>query len=675
MYKVLLTGFLIMLVGFCTASGRTKLPDTDDTMLMFVGEDLKVLSIASRREEQANQAPAVARVITHREFQTYGYATLASVLGMSPGFYMAPKEWGHQPYIRGISDSVLFLYDTVPFSSDISKSLHFIDYELSLTPIKRIEIIKGPGSVLWGPDAYAGIVNLVPLTGRDLAASSPYGFESGIMHRSPSRGDGAYLNWGYDTGDWDLFLACSGRQGHEKQTQSNIIHFWGAGQLVPWSERKGEDSSNRSEYGEIMARFAYNDLFTITGRTSHNQKPYTLASDRDDLFWKVIRKSSLNFIKIDSEIKLEHDSALRLSAHHIGLKPEEYVIDRNLKQEENSYYGELIYDRAGIFTAGFSLRKKNIRNAPSWDNYLPDYLGPDNEFFLPDVVESNYQSRLYSVFCQYNHHLNAFHFWGGVRSDFHDEYKDHISLSAGLTWSPSLAWNFKIIGGTAYRTPFAKQLQEEEKELENISNISFEADWSPGESFRINFCGFYNSIDDHIKEDPYAGLSEPNQQKIYGGELEVQISPMEDLLLFTNLTIIANHGREERYKYNDYDFIRPDGTIMQHYIYLDYPYDTGPDTLFNFSAKWTLIEKLVVFARLSYAGSKELSFPRGTEVYSTPGIWLVDGSITLKDIIKQGPDIQLSIENLFDREYEIPGTYHILAGPRFAITALLKFYW
>ena len=159
---------LLFLVPSGPLRAESKEPSAgrNDTLLMFVGEDLDVLSIASRRQESAWQAPAVVHAITREEIKERGIRTLSHALEMEPGFYMAKKEWGTQPYLRGIPDSVLFLYDTVPTGSDISKSLHPLDHELSLAPIKRIEILRGPGSVLWGPDAFAGIVNLVPMTGK-----------------------------------------------------------------------------------------------------------------------------------------------------------------------------------------------------------------------------------------------------------------------------------------------------------------------------------------------------------------------------------------------------------------------------------------------------------------------------------------------------------------------------
>ncbi|MCA1787342.1 MAG: TonB-dependent receptor plug domain-containing protein, partial [Desulfobacteraceae bacterium] len=88
-----------------------------DTMLMFVGEDLEVLSIASRRTEAAWSAPAVADVVTRQEMDEKGAFTIARALEDTPGFYMNQTEKGSIPYLRGIENSVLFLYDTVPMGS------------------------------------------------------------------------------------------------------------------------------------------------------------------------------------------------------------------------------------------------------------------------------------------------------------------------------------------------------------------------------------------------------------------------------------------------------------------------------------------------------------------------------------------------------------------------------
>ena len=135
---------------------------------------------------------------------------------------MAQKEWGSQPYLRGIPDSILFLHDTVPIGSDASKTFHSLDYELSLAGVKRIETIRGPGSVLWGPDAFAGIVNIVPLAGKDLN-----GFDTGVIGGGPGDQQGVFTNWGDNRQGWDLFFSASARSGKQDDRKYNLVRFWG----------------------------------------------------------------------------------------------------------------------------------------------------------------------------------------------------------------------------------------------------------------------------------------------------------------------------------------------------------------------------------------------------------------------------------------------------------------
>ena len=302
----------------------------NDTLLMFVGEDLDVLSIASRRQESAWQAPAVAHAITREEMKERGIQTLSHALEMEPGFYMAKKEWGTQPYLRGIPNSVLFLYDTVPTGSDISKSLHPLDHELSLAPIKRIEILRGPGSVLWGPDAFAGIVNLVPMTGKDLE-----GAETGILYGTPGNQRAFYANAGHDAGLWDAFLSVSGRKGEENDTDYNIVRFWGDGKTaVAPEDRYGRKSPDDSRYLEVSGRFSYGDWLTLSGLFSDYEKNYAMSRPAGDLSWGESRSAPFGFIKIEAKKNLDRSSTLRFTGSYSSLNPEYEIIDRTLEQKE-----------------------------------------------------------------------------------------------------------------------------------------------------------------------------------------------------------------------------------------------------------------------------------------------------------------------------------------------------
>lgn len=666
-----------MLPASPRASSENSATTQEDTMLMFVGEDLEVLSIASRRQESAWQAPAVAQVITREELEERGTRTLSHALGMVPGFFMAQKEWGTQPYLRGIPDSVLFLYDTVPMVSDITKSLHPLDHELSLASVKRVEIVRGPGSVLWGADAFAGIVNVVPMTGKDLD-----GIETGILYGGPGDQGSVYLNMGHDAGPWDAFLSISGREGEEYDTTCNLVRFWGDGK-TPFApqDRFGEKKPDRSHYFEMSGNFSFRDWITLSGRLSDYKKPYAMSGPDGDLIWPESRSASNGFLKLEAKKALDRSSDIRLAGYYHYLNSEYEIIDLTLKPKECTSYGEIIYNRSflsgrGLFTGGTSYREKHVKNAPIWESYLPDYLGTGNEKLLPGITKKEYHTSLWSLFGQYNHKIGDVDLWLGLRNDDHDEYQDHLSYNIGAAWSPWSQWMFKVLYGTAYRTPFASQLLEEGKpDLEKIKTLNAQIAWKPSKHAGLSLCGFASRIKNHTMEDPYAGLSSPNHQDIKGVEIEGHLSPVKYLDFSANLTLIDNSGPDETYHYNDYSYVRPDGTVVKHYTDLRYSYDSGADTLFNLTGTWRPIEKVSTFLRLNYFSSRQLIYPRSKTSCSCPAVWLLDISTTISDFIVPGVELGLSVKNLTDKHYETPGTYSTIHGSPISAEVVLRKRW
>lgn len=73
-------------VGAVAIAAAENPPVEDDTLLLFVGEDLEVLSIASKRQESAWQAPAVAEVLTREDLETRGRGPSPTPLTPFPVF-------------------------------------------------------------------------------------------------------------------------------------------------------------------------------------------------------------------------------------------------------------------------------------------------------------------------------------------------------------------------------------------------------------------------------------------------------------------------------------------------------------------------------------------------------------------------------------------------------------
>lgn len=674
---------LVLLLSVTPLQAEPPPPSTEpaqcDTLLMFVGEDTKVLKIASRREQSAWQAPAIARVITQSELREQGTFILSDALQNVPGFYLAEKEWGTAPYLRGIPDSVLFLYDTVPVQSEVDKSIHPIDHELPLWSAKRIEIINGPGSVLWGPDAFAGIVNVVPMTGKDIQ-----GVETGAFYGAPGDQMGFFINTGYDGGIWDGFFALSGRRGKEDTRHFDIVRFTGDDlSALPPEERLGLGRPGEAEYLDAYGHISHGGWLNLSGRMAWNRKPYTMTSAGGTVSWGETRSTPFGFLKLEAKQDLDLSSSFKFTGYYTHLSHEHEVIDQERTQKEDTAYAEIVYDRSvmggtGMLTGGLSYRRRTVDDAPIWKGYLPGYLASDNSAFLPIVLQEDFDSKLWSLFGQFMKTLGDWDLSAGARHDMHEDLSNQTSVNAGIGWSPSKDWRYKLQYGTAYRTPFARQLYiTTSPEFEEIRSLNLQVAWNRADRMGASVTGFQQRIDDHVMEDLYAGLSMPNSQEIYGVELDAYIRPHKKLKIQANLTWLANSGPDETYRYLESITLDPDGFLQENYAVNNYPYDLGADLLFNLQATWSPLERLSLYTRAGYVASRYLVCPRENllQRVRVPGFWRIDANAIIRDVFFKGADLEISLRNLTDHRYEIPGTYDIIEADPISAQVLLRIRW
>ena len=71
------------------------------------------------------------------------------------------------PMVRGTIQAVLYLRDGVSLF-DPAFNISTMSRVVPLETIKRIEVITGPGGVLWGANSFMGIVNVITKDGEDV---------------------------------------------------------------------------------------------------------------------------------------------------------------------------------------------------------------------------------------------------------------------------------------------------------------------------------------------------------------------------------------------------------------------------------------------------------------------------------------------------------------------------
>jgi outer membrane receptor for ferrienterochelin and colicins len=130
---------------------------------------------ASKREQKVSEAPSSVSIVTKDDIKMQGYRTLADLLQGVRGFYVtSDRDYGHIG-VRGVNrpgdwgGRVLITIDGHSLNEPIFDSaFNQTDFILDMDLIERVEIIRGPGSVLYGNNAFLAVVNVVTRRGGGL---------------------------------------------------------------------------------------------------------------------------------------------------------------------------------------------------------------------------------------------------------------------------------------------------------------------------------------------------------------------------------------------------------------------------------------------------------------------------------------------------------------------------
>ena len=162
------------------ASGAPAQPPlTQEAELSLSVGDSSVISLATGQRQPLRRAPAVATVITAEDIAAMGTDSLDEVLEAVPGLHVSRiTVVGRSLYaMRGIYSTgsinphVLLLQDGLPITTGYTGDRGSLWGGFPLNNVSRIEIVRGPGSALYGADAYAGVINIVSKGAAELSGT------------------------------------------------------------------------------------------------------------------------------------------------------------------------------------------------------------------------------------------------------------------------------------------------------------------------------------------------------------------------------------------------------------------------------------------------------------------------------------------------------------------------
>jgi len=160
--------------------------DFDDSLEDFYGDE-EFVSIATGTKKAIHLAPSVATVITAQDIKNMGANTIYDALESITGIHMYPSNLDRMKpnfSIRGIHTSenpqTLVLINGKRANYEYTGS-RWEQFNIGINLVEKIEVIRGPGSAIYGADAYSGVINIIT-KGVDSISGTDFGIKYGSFN-------------------------------------------------------------------------------------------------------------------------------------------------------------------------------------------------------------------------------------------------------------------------------------------------------------------------------------------------------------------------------------------------------------------------------------------------------------------------------------------------------------
>lgn len=227
-------------------------------LLMDVEELINTkVTIATKTEQTISESPSIVSVITSTDIKNMGAREIEDVLQTIPGFELARSFGGYIGIgVRGVKDSkstskLLIMINGVPFNQVFYGNYPDWGYDLNLDAIDRIEIIRGPGSALYGRNAFSAVINIILKTGK----TDDRLVVKGSLGTFNSRSVSGYYGYKKDKFNFSVAVKKIATDVADSKIKNDF------GDLVKWNVYRNNFSINTTiNYGKFSFTGIYFDL-------------------------------------------------------------------------------------------------------------------------------------------------------------------------------------------------------------------------------------------------------------------------------------------------------------------------------------------------------------------------------------------------------------------------------
>ena len=636
-----LPGALVVAAFVSIATAQAD-PGTNDFTAMDL-EQLMAVKVpmvygASKHEQKVTEAPSDVSIITQDDIQKYGYRTLADVLRSVRGFYVTYDRGYTFIGMRGVNrpgdygGRVLITVDGHRLNEPVFDSaFNGNEFPLDVDLIDRVEVIRGPGSSLYGNNAFFTVINVVTRRPEGINGAEASGAAAGYDTYTGRLTYGKHFSNGLNLMVSGSLLDSAGHKTLYYPEFASVNNGVARDLDGEWAKKvfasvSWGDFTLEGLYGDRrkdLPTAAYGSVFDASPNWINDERAYAELKYHHEFAneWQVMGRLFFDHYRYDALAPFDYSG---------GTGPPTFNRDFALAQSRG---GELQVSKTfledhhvtfgGEFNDDFILRLKNQDVAPPM--IYSDVRSDAGDFGL--YLQDEFSIRTNLI-------LNA-----GVRYDHFTTFGDTVDPRAALIYSPWDETSFKAIYGQAFRGPNAYEFSyiapgyAANPDLKPEHIRSGELVWEQGFATHWRFSGslFYNQMDDLITQqiDPGTGdyiFKNTDSVDAKGAGLELEGT-------------WAN-GLRGRMSYSFAD--ATDNATGQRL-------SNSPQHLGKFNLAVPLYAERI-FAGLEVQASSSRRTVRGNEA----GAYAVCNLTLFSHQLVKGLDLSASVYNLFDRRFSDP---------------------
>ena len=508
--------------------------DMTEEQLFFM--EVPMVITAAKRVQPVEEAPAAVTVLTAEEIRLSGAVSLPELLRQVVGIEVmsfSPSDYvvGARGQNRPLENGILVLINGRSIYLDFFGIITWSSLDIPLEQIEKIEVVRGPGSVLYGANAFHAVINIITWDPGDNPGLSLF------LTGGPDTIIGTVMNSGHSGNIRHLASAGWTQIGSYGDPDLITTRFPRAKLSLEYdlgNERAVQiEAGIASGEGELYYDMAGN--FRATAIYSHVLAKYRTPGFYFRTFWNVF---DIKDVYTDVAVLFHGIQELGMDIEvdedwKFGGDAENHVLDCEVQKTFE------LGSENNLITVGGNFRYNTLDSTLVGGNYLTQ--------------------RLYAAYFQHEYILgNYLHSYLGMRYDYHPFSGHQPSPRVSVVSSPLAGHTFRASAGMSYRNPtfveskfyteipimFTSFVYQGNDDLDPERMNSYETGYQSnfyegrlklsanlffnritgliGPYFPQGLAGFTGSFDNEVDED------------VYGAETEVRAKPRPWLSGFVN---------------------------------------------------------------------------------------------------------------------------------------------